>query len=100
MKQVFDIALDNDLDLIIENGDFRIAESTIQHINLLLKTSPGDWKHAPTLGAALAAWLKEDNLLSSGLQNKVQSTLEADGLKVKKLSIEANQLAIEAHYNQ
>jgi len=26
--------------------------------------------------------------------------LEADGLKVKKLSIEANQLAIEAHYNQ
>lgn len=53
MAMVTDILLDSTLDFQVVNGDFLIGESDEQHIQLLLSSSPGNWKQFPFLGTDL-----------------------------------------------
>lgn len=53
-----DFLLDNEDDLLIEDGDFVIGESTMQDVGIILKAVPGEIKNDPILGAALFAKVK------------------------------------------
>ena len=45
--EVKDIKLDDDFDLVIENGDFKVSSSDMQHIQLICITDLGHWKQFP-----------------------------------------------------
>lgn len=92
---VFDVAL-QEYDLVFKNGDFKVFESTAQHIGLLLITEKGEWKYKPTIGVGIRTALNEDgNLLA--LQGVIQEQLEADGLFVKELKLQGD-IYVNAEY--
>lgn len=94
--KVFDILLDDDLDLLFENSDFAIGESTGQHIEHLLILAKGGLRSAPLLGANVTR-LQNDDAYFGEVKADIQETLEIDGLKIK--SIAYNQkLTIDAEY--
>jgi len=53
MEFGFDILLDNNDDLIIENGDLVIGESTLQEVGIIARLTQGDLKSDPILGPNL-----------------------------------------------
>jgi lipoprotein-releasing system permease protein len=50
---VKDITLDDNFDLIIENGDFKVSDSDMQHIQLICITNLGHWKQFPLVGVGI-----------------------------------------------
>ena len=46
-----DFLEDEDGDLIIENGDFKIGDATLQHVKDILVAAPGHYKQSPAIGA-------------------------------------------------
>ncbi|MGR3791555.1 hypothetical protein ACUXZJ_11845 [Flavobacterium sp. TN-1] len=48
-----DFVLDKDNDLMFANGDFFVANSDQQHLELILNSQQGEWKENPDLGVNL-----------------------------------------------
>ena len=46
-----DFELNSENDLMIVNGDFHIGSSANSDIQLLIASTPGDWKQHPKCGA-------------------------------------------------
>ncbi|GAB4132188.1 MAG: hypothetical protein Fur0027_19710 [Raineya sp.] len=93
--KVFDILLE-DYDLLFTKGDFKIGESTTQHIGLLLLTEKGEWRYKFTVGVGIRSALNEDgNLLA--LQGEIQEQLEADGMNIKELRLKGD-VYVNAEY--
>lgn len=91
-----DILLNEDFDLLIENGDLVIGESTNQHQQLLLLTKKGDWKENPTVGVGLAGYLKDD--ADSDLLGAIRTEFEKDGMTVNSIELKNEDFIIDAHY--
>jgi hypothetical protein len=92
-----DILIDNTTyEEKITNGDFVTGESTLQHQKLLLETAKGDWKESPVVGVGAAAYLKEED--ESGLLTEIKSQFELDGMNVKKVAYNNEQITIDANY--
>jgi hypothetical protein len=78
-----DIALGKeDMDLVFENGDIVLGESTRQHQVLLLNTSPGEWRESPTVGVGVAHYLL-DEINQAELAAAVKRAFEGDGMTTK-----------------
>ncbi|MEN9458941.1 MAG: hypothetical protein RL135_1535 [Bacteroidota bacterium] len=92
-----DILLDNALDLRIENGDFVIGESTMQHQQLLIASHKSDFRGFPLVGVGINDYLLEET--EQDLMREIRSQFETDGMKVKRLAFEANKLTVNANYN-
>ncbi len=58
MKQRQDILLDKDNDLFVEQGDFVIGHSDMQHIDHIISAQPGEYKNFPLLGFGVSKYLK------------------------------------------
>lgn len=85
------------LDLVIENGDFKLAESTKQHQRLLLQAAPGDYKHSPLTGVGLAYYLLDEQ--SGNLNSAIRNTFVKDGMSVRSIGITKDgSLNIDASY--
>jgi hypothetical protein len=84
--EVKDIILDENLDLVIENGDFKISNSDMQHIELICLTDVGHWKQFPLLGVGIQKYIA-----SSGqqdvLKRAINIQLASDGYKVNQIMI-------------
>jgi hypothetical protein len=91
-----DILLNTELDLDIANGDLVVGESTVQHQQLLLVTSKGDWKENPLVGVGAAAFLKDED--ESGLLNEIRIEFQKDGMDVKAVNIQSGEINIDANY--
>ena len=76
-----DILLDDSGDLATTN-DFVAGQSDLQHAQLLLATSEGDWKSAPETGVGLRRYagapLSQNNMLAT-----IKSEFALDGLTVQ-----------------
>jgi len=81
-----DITLDDTYDLVIENGDFKISDSDMQHIELICITDLGHWKQYPLLGVGI-----ENYIASSGqteaLKRSINIQLASDGYNVKRVDV-------------
>lgn len=81
-----DIMLDDDGDLLIENGDFVVDNSDQQHVLLIVNTYLGNWKQYPLVGVGIKRYLA-----SSGQQNNLRRDisvqLEADGYAVDSVIV-------------
>ncbi|MDD4373490.1 MAG: hypothetical protein PHG67_06205 [Bacteroidales bacterium] len=91
-----DILLDENYDLIINDGDFTLDESLNQNVALLLKSQPGDFKHSPFAGVDAEAYLNDSN--PNELFKNIRQNLKSDGIRVMKLKVTDDNLEINAEY--
>jgi len=93
-----DILLDEDLDLLIVNGDLVIGESDLQHIELIARSNTGDWKENPTFGVNIRKAINDEGGYTAA-KHTLQLQLEADGATVASISIDSSgKLTIDASY--
>lgn len=83
---VKDITIDNDFDLIIENGDFKVSESDMQHIQLICITGLGHWKQYPLQGVGIEQYIASSGQ-TEALKRAINIQLAADGYKVSDIVI-------------
>lgn len=86
MAEVFDINLDANFDIGIDNGDFVIKESTRQHQQCLLIAEPGDYKQNPGMGVGAYSFTNDDETIEN-LKKAIQKTFEEDGMSISRLKI-------------
>ena len=89
-----DILLDENEDLLIENGDFVIGDSNEQHIRHILRLAPGQNRMAPLLGANIIENLKGN--FDGDFKRKIRIMLEMDGVTVNDVQINNDELNIDA----
>lgn len=93
-----DIILTQDYDVLIENGDFLIADSQNQSIELLLSSAQGEWKESPLTGANLHK--AKHGKIDRDLYRHIGVQLKADGFKPTKLQINTNGIDIQGSYEE
>ncbi len=84
-----DLQLDNEGDLLIENGDFVIAESDEQHVTHLLQAVKGDYKQFPTTGCNLIDFIKKGESAKK-IEHEITTQLKADGYKLTELLLDSD----------
>jgi len=82
--EVKDILIDDDYDLIIENGDFKIGYSDMQHIELICITDLGHWKQSPLLGVGIEKYISSSGQ-QEALKRAIKIQLSSDGYIVKDI---------------
>lgn len=91
-----DITIDQNGDIDLSNGDVSYVESTQTHKADLLIASSGDYKESPLSGVGSIDYVMDSS--PNGYLREVSRQMAADGMKVKKVRLEANELIIEAEY--
>lgn len=94
---MIDVVLDENDDLLFENGDLVIGESTNQNIKQIVTANKGEFKESPEIGVGIVQMLNDeeyDDILIEAKKN-----LAYDGMKVKNISFsEEGKLIIDAKY--
>lgn len=91
-----DILLDQDFDLLIQNGDLAIGPSSEQHQQLLLLSNKGDWRQFPMVGVGVREYLKDED--ENSMVGEIKEQFEMDGMEVKDIRIANGQIGIDAYY--
>ena len=93
-----DILLSPDFDLLIQNGDFVIGESSVQNQQLILVLEPGSLKSNPSVGVGLGSYINDDQSYEA-LKKAIQQQFEADGMTISSLKVDSkNNIEIKAQY--
>ena len=87
MAKDFLIDTEGDGDILIQNGDFAIGDSTLQHQEALLASTPGEYRQYPEIGVGLVDYLNDETSMA-GLRAKIISEFENDGMLVVDVNIE------------
>lgn len=92
-----DILITNEGELKIENGDFVVENSTLQHQALILLANPGEFKEDPMVGVGI-----ENYILDSCMDEcefEAHKQFISDGMRVKKLLFKSkDNMIIDAEY--
>jgi hypothetical protein len=98
MAEVNDFLSGEDGDAIIENGDLKIGESTLQHQRDLLLANKGEYRQNPTIGVGLNNFI-DDNFSSAEFNKEATLEFENDGMQVIKIvSKNTEDIIIDAEY--
>lgn len=92
---MIDFLLDNTDDLTITNGDFAIGEADPQHVYLVTKSSFGDWREFPILGANLREFVNS-NAVELIIRNRVKLALQSDNWVLKSFKVVNNEISVTA----
>lgn len=92
-----DLMLNTSNEILIENDDLVIGESTRQHQACLLQMTKGELKESPDVGVGIGLFLKSENEIGE-LLGTVKQEFEKDGMTVKSLSLGDNKINIDASY--
>ncbi len=94
-----DILLEDNGDFKVVNGDFAVDYSDDQHIDLIMRSNPGDIKDHPLLGIGIDKYLNSP--LSQGIQQRISRDvrlhLQSDNAKNISVSF-VDTLKIQATY--
>ncbi|SIT25656.1 hypothetical protein SAMN05421786_11549 [Chryseobacterium ureilyticum] len=94
----FDLILDENFDIKIEDGDFVIGESTFQNQNLLILADKGQFKMDPTVGVGTRRFLESSK--KDDLAREIRQEFIKDGMFIKSLSISPEmEIKVDAVYN-
>lgn len=85
-------------DLVIQNGDLVIGESTRQHQQLLLLFEKGDLIEFPTHGVGTRSWINDD-VSFADLKAEIKREFERDGMRVTKIAVSSQTITTEANYD-
>ncbi len=95
--QVFDYK-HNEFDLAISGGDFVLAESTEQHLQLLLLLDKGELKQHPLLGVGIRGFILDDRSLTE-LEAVACAAMEEDGVTIASFAAtDWTDIVIEGEY--
>lgn len=84
-----DIVLDDDGDLLIENGDFAVFKSDGTHIRHIVESARGNWRFSPLLGVDIVGFTNAVGTLASiRMRRIIKSQLEQDGYRVDDVKIQ------------
>lgn len=74
-----DIIYNNDIEF--ENGDFKIGDSDLQHVEHVLRAYPGNYKASPWLGVGIEDFKSAPMTASTRqkLEREIKLQLESDG---------------------
>lgn len=99
--QVFDyIDLATTGDILIQNGDFVIGESTAQHMQDLLIADKGQYRLHPEVGVGIDQFINAD-FYADEIAAAIQDDYTYDGLRISKLIVHSGQdVSINASYNE
>lgn len=94
-----DIIYNGDID--ISSGDLLVAESNQQHVEHILLSDPGHFKHVPWMGVGLKDYLNSpfSPKIIAELEKNIKLQLESDGATKVNVTINsATDANIEASY--
>jgi len=82
----YDLVLDENNDLVIENGDFKIGQSDDQNIEAIMISEKGQFYEFPKLGYGVRRKLY--GAMNIPLERKlIRENLKLDNYNIKKLNI-------------
>ncbi|MCT4647560.1 MAG: hypothetical protein N4A74_21410 [Carboxylicivirga sp.] len=92
-----DFLLDDENNLATADGDFVFGDPTLQNQELLLSSTPGQWKAYPTIGIDVESYLLDEGV--GGLLSAVKKEFEADGMVLDEYpAFENGVLKVNARY--
>lgn len=92
-----DFLLDDDLDLLVTDGDLVVGESTAQHQKMLILIDKGEFKDVPMRGVGAQRYLEDDS--PENLAREIRLEFVADGMTVNKIQIATDlTIQIDANY--
>ena len=86
-----DILLDENNDLLIQNGDFVVGDSERQEIKMILQAVKNDYKQTPEIGVNLIEYLNSSGS-ARALQQIIKLNLRMDGKENVKFKIEKGEI--------
>jgi hypothetical protein len=93
-----DILFDENTEDIIENGDHKVADATLQNQKVLLLLDKGGLKQFPTVGVGIRTFLNDDGS-EDDLRSEITEQFERDGMKIQKLNVgDLSAMEITAEY--
>lgn len=94
MAKIFkDIALDENNDLIIRNGDLVVADSLDQEVGLILQSNQGQWRQHPLLGPSLTSLIKSNDI--SKLKRRIKIHLGHDNKTAEKVDFNEGEIYLK-----
>lgn len=94
---MYDIILNENNDLDIENGDFVIGKADNQHQKHILIATKGEYKEFPELGVGISKMLSDDDFTDMLIEAK--KNLQYDGMDVENISFnKSGKLIIDGKY--
>lgn len=99
-KEVFDILIDSDFDLLFENDDLVIGESTNQHTEHIVIAAKGDYKLHPLTGFNIIRFLNAPSSSKNKFERELDLQLIADGQVVNDIDVVGSfeNVAIDSEY--
>ncbi len=92
-----DLILNENLEPLVENGDFVIDESTYQHQKILLLADKGQFKAYPMVGVGAQRYLEGSNI--NDFAREIRQEFQRDGMVVRSLQIGENlEVQVDAIY--
>jgi len=90
-----DILLDvnNDLDLLIQDGDFKIGIADLQNIRIIMEAEQGQIRQFPLLGVGIRKML--NGQIGGEEKRRIQLQLESDGYETEEIIFQNGQLGIK-----
>lgn len=85
-----DFLFDDDGDLRIENGDFVIGDSDVQHIQDIIFSGPGWYKEFPEIGVNALSYLGSKGKQQE-FQRAIKLQLQSDGYNVNTIRVSQNE---------
>lgn len=75
-----DVIIGDDYQLNVQNGDFEVRQSDMQHLHFIIKSHPTQWNQFPLLGYGEYSFL---NAIFDGIEKrKVRLQCESDGYRL------------------
>jgi hypothetical protein len=93
-----DILLDENMDLLIRDGDFVIGDCLNQQINCLLQAVPGAYKQSITTGVGIDSFILDT--ASDELNRTIRQQFKKDKLSVKSISITNEKINLVAEHEE
>jgi hypothetical protein len=95
-----DLTLDEDDDLLISQGDLVVSDSLQQEVDLILRTSQGEWRDSPLTGFGVARRMR-GQVKRPEFERALATQLELDGMQGTAVELSPDgQLSIDAHRNE
>lgn len=92
-----DLLLDENLELLIVDGDFIFGESTAQHQKTLILSDKGEFKEVPMRGVGARHFLED--AAPDNLARAIRQEFSIDGMTVRKIQIAPDlTIQVEANY--
>ena len=93
-----DILIQESYDLAINPAthDLVLGDTTLQNQALILQSQKGEWKEHPMVGCGIGDMANDDD--TTAWRRAIREELARDGMKVRNLRIEENNITIDADY--